>query len=116
MKENIFCFCDVLTDKAMFEKWQASQYSTVDEAFFERRKQTLHCLVRKVIKNEICEKDRTILEMYWYKGLTQRKIASRLGLSRSYVNRSLKKSKEIIYQNLKYVMFVLYGLDFNKEI
>lgn len=103
---------DFMSDKYSFETYQSEKYSKVDNDFSRKRRQMLVYLVRKIIKNELSETDRVIFELYWYHDLTQREIALLLGLSRSYVNRRLIKAKDIIRSNLKYVMTLLYGLDF----
>ncbi len=81
--------------------WQAEENGDVDEYILRERRRELHRLVKKVIKNELDEKDRLIVSLHWYKGYSKEEIAEIVGANRSTIFRRFEKINEIIYEKLK---------------
>lgn len=96
------------SERKAFSEWQANNYTDKDELLFEKRKAELNRLVRRVIKEELNEFDRKIVELHWYKGLSQSETAERMDVDRSTVNRHFSAINETIYEKLKYAIELIY--------
>ena len=59
-------------------------------------------ILRKVIANELTERQRTCLEMYYKRKMNTIKIAEKLGIYPSTAWRHIQKSKERIKNIMKY--------------
>ena len=115
MAENSFTQLDRLKAQEAFLLWQAEENCDIDEYILRERKQELHRLVKKVIKNELDERDRLLVSLHWYKGKSKEEIASIIGINRSTVFRRFEKINEIIYEKLKYALEYRYGDDFSQK-
>lgn len=104
-----------ISAKEAFDVWQAQQNIDIDDYILRRRRRELNELVRKVIKNELCEKDRLLVALHWYKGKSKDEIADIMGIDRSTVFRRFDKINDIIYEKLKYAIEYRYGDDFSKK-
>lgn len=107
--ENSFTQYDRLRAQEAFSLWQAEQNCDIDEYLFRQRQQELERLVRKVIKNELDERDQLIVSLYWYKGKTKDEIAKIVGSDRSTIFRRFDKINNIVYEKLKYAIEYRYG-------
>lgn len=113
---NSFSAADVDNAALAFSLWQGTQHETIDEYLLRKRKIELICLVKKVIKNELDEKDREIVDLHWYNGKNITDTAKVLGIDRSSVSRRLDKINDIIYDKLKYAMEYRYGKDYSSSV
>ena len=75
----------------------ASQQMRHNKALLEK-------LVRRVIRNELNDRDRLLVRLHWYQGKSKDEIAALLGVDRSTVHRGLERAGKIIYDNLKYAV------------
>ena len=103
-------------DDNAFMSWQARSREAEKEEMLLRRKEELQALVRKVIRNELDEFDRRLVELHWYKGLSKSAIAEMLGVDRTTVHRHFTKINETVYEKLKYAVELIYGRSGEKEI
>ena len=115
MSENSFTKMDRLKAQEAFSLWKAEENCDVEEYILRERKEELHRLVKKVIKNELSERDRLIVSLHWYKGKTKEEIAEIVGSDRSTIFRRFDKINDIIYEKLKYAIEYRYGDDFSKK-
>lgn len=115
MSENSFTKMDRLKAQEAFSLWKAQENCDVDEYILRERKEELHRLVKKVIKNELCEKDRLLVALHWYKGKTKEEIAEIVGSDRSTIFRRFEKINDIIYEKLKYAIEYRFGDDFSNK-
>lgn len=115
MTQNSFTQIESISAKEAFAVWQAQQNIDIDDYILRRRRRELNELVRKVIKNELCEKDRLIVALHWYKGKSKDEIADIIGVDRSTVFRRFDKINDIIYEKLKYAIEYRYGDDFSEK-
>lgn len=67
--------------------------------------ETLKRMVTLIIKQELSEKQRTILDMYFVRGLKYNQIAEILNVSKSTVSRTKSRALKTIYKILKYYDF-----------
>ncbi len=115
LTQNSFMQFESISAKEAFDVWQAQQNIDIDDYILRRRRRELNELVRKVIKNELCEKDRLLVALHWYKGKSKDEIADIMGIDRSTVFRRFDKINDIIYEKLKYAIEYRYGDDFSKK-
>lgn len=115
MTENSFTQYDILRAKEAFSLWQAEENSSVDEYLLRERREELQRLVKKVIKNELDERDRLLVLLHWYKGKTKDEIAVLIGQDRSTVYRRFEKINDVIYEKLKYAIEYRFGNDFSQK-
>ena len=114
MSSNIsFANVDELTAESQYNSWVADRCETLDEFMLRKRRIELNCLVKKVIENELNEKDRLIVKLYWSDRNTISEIAKTLGLDRSTVSKRLDRINEIVYDKLKYAIEYRYGKNFS---
>lgn len=69
-----------------------------------QNKAALERMVRRVIRNELCERDRLLVRLHWYQGKSKDEIAALCGIDRSTVQRRLERASGIIYDKLKYAL------------
>ncbi len=100
---------DAYTAESQYNSWQTKQYETLDEFMLRKRKIELIALVRKVVENELSEKDKTIITLHWYEGKTITQTAEVLGVDKSTVSKRLERINEIVYDKLKYALEYRYG-------
>lgn len=113
--QNSFTQIDNITAREAFAVWQAQQSIDIDDYILRKRRRELQELVKKVIKNELCEKDRLLVSLHWYKGKSKEEIAKIIGVDRSTVFRRFDKINDIIYEKLKYAIEYRYGDDFSSK-
>ena len=94
---------EYVLDIAAFEMWQHEDYDN------ERDDEAFKKIVIKVIQNELNEKQREILTLYYYNRLTQEEIAKLLNINTSAVCRYLKRIRRKLYGFLKYAAELHYG-------
>ena len=58
--------------------------------------------VRMAMQEELTDRQRELIEMYYLKGMSMTEIAHTLGLSPSTVSRTLKRGRERISKHFKY--------------
>lgn len=109
MTENSFKAYDYEMAQKSFRIWQAEQAKEIDDYLLRQRKSDLNKLIKRVIENELDEKDQTLVKLSWYEGMSKDQIAQMLGVSRSSVFRRLEKITEVIYEKLKYAVEYRYG-------
>ncbi len=67
--------------------------------------ETLKRMVALIIKQELTPRQRTILELYFVRGLKYFQIAKILNISKSSVSRTKKRAFNTIYKILRYYNF-----------
>lgn len=112
MEQNSFSEYDYALAAQAMGNWQAGNAQEIDEYILRKRKEELNRLVKKVIRNELDDKDRLIVHLYWYKNNTKDEIAEKLGVDRSTVFRRFEKINETIYDKLKYAIEYRFGNEF----
>lgn len=112
---NSFISSDYINAKESFLKWQGNISESVDSYVLRQRKAELNKLVREVIKNELSDYDKVIVNMRWYNNLSVAEIGEKLGVDRSTINRHLDKINETIYDKLKYALQYRYGKNYSHE-
>ncbi len=115
LSESSFEKFDRIKAKEAFALWQADENGEIDDYILRKRKDELNRLVRKVIKNELCERDRLLISLHWYQGKTKDEIAEIIGVDRSTVFRRFEKINSIIYEKLKYALEYRYGDEFSTK-
>lgn len=103
-------------DADAYKSWQANAREAEKEELLLKRKEDLQRLVRKVIRNELSEFDRKLVELHWYKGLSKSTIAEMMKLDRTTIHRHFTKINETVYEKLKYAVELIYGNNSEKEI
>lgn len=118
MRDNTNSFSKADIDNAAyaFSIWQGTQSETVDEYLLRKRKIELNCLLRKIIENELSEKDRKIVKHHWFEGLSVSQTAEILKVDRSTVSRRLEKINDMIYDKMKYAIEYRYGKDYSSSV
>ena len=58
--------------------------------------------MRDVIKNELTPRQREVINMRFFDGLSGNEIAGKLGLDHSTVSRTLARARKNVYDRLKY--------------
>lgn len=115
MAQNSFTKIEAISAKEAFAAWQAQESGEIEDYILRNRRRELQELVKKVIKNELCEKDRILVSLHWYKGKSKEEIAKILNVDRSTVFRRFEKINDIIYEKLKYAIEYRYGDDFSSK-
>lgn len=106
---NSFTSSDYINAKESFINWHGKINESVESYILRQRKAELRELVKKVVKNELSDYDRLIVNLRWYENLSVTEIAEKLGVDRSTVNRHLDKINNVIYDKLKYAIEYRYG-------
>lgn len=96
-------------DIKAFEIWQRENCNN------ERDSEAFEKIVMKAIQNELNEKQRKILYLYYYEKLTMKKIAELLKISVPTVCDYLKRSRHKLYGCLKYAAELYYGREIIKQ-
>lgn len=115
MAQNSFTKIEAISAKEAFAAWQVQESGEIEDYILRNRRRELQELVKKVIKNELCEKDRILVSLHWYKGKSKEEIAKILNVDRSTVFRRFEKINDIIYEKLKYAIEYRYGDDFSSK-
>ena len=110
---NSFTSSDYINAKESFINWQGKISESVDSYILRQRKAELRELVKRVVKNELSDYDRIIVNLRWYENYTTAEIAEKLGVDRSTVTRHLDKINNIIYDKLKYAIEYRYGRSYS---
>lgn len=63
---------------------------------------TLREQLGRALREEVTDRQRQILFLYYGEGMTMRQIAEALGLERSSVSRTLKRGEERIRRSMRY--------------
>lgn len=69
-----------------------------------RSRERLHALVRRVIREELSERDQLLVRLHWYRGKSMDEIARLVGTDRSAVYRRMDRIHRTIYDKLKYAV------------
>ena len=69
-----------------------------------RQRAALHALVRRVIREELNDRDRLLVRLHWYRGKSMDEIAKLTGADRSVVYRQMDRIHKTIYNSLKYAV------------
>lgn len=113
MNENTsFDEVDYETAKQQYNSWMSKQSESLDEFILRKRKIELISLVKKVIENELNEKDQEIVKLHWYENKTVTQTAEALGVDKSTISRRLDKINDVIYDKLKYAIEYRFGKDY----
>lgn len=80
-----------------------------------QQRAALSALVRRVIREELNEKDRLLIRLHWYRGKSADEIAQLIGLDRSVVYRRLDRIHKTIYDKLKYAVDFRFDEPFRSE-
>lgn len=113
MNENTsFDEVDYETARQQYNSWMSKQSESLDEFILRKRKIELISLVKKVIENELSEKDQEIVKLHWYENQTVTQTAATLGVDKSTISRRLDKINEVIYDKLKYAIEYRFGKDY----
>ena len=83
-----------------------------DALLMRKRKAELCTLLHKVIQNELCEQDRLLIRLHWYRGKTIDETAEILRLDRSSVYRRIERITATLFEKLKYALSYRYDDDF----
>lgn len=67
--------------------------------------------LRQAISSELTERQRQMVEEYYYHGLTVTETAKRFGVSKSTVSRHLSRSRERLKKALRYGMYIMWTED-----
>ena len=94
---------EYVLDIAAFEMWQREDYDN------ERDDEAFKKIVKRVIQNELNEKEKKIINLYYYDRLTQEEIAKLSNVNVSVVCRQLKRIRRKLYGFLKYAAELYYG-------
>lgn len=116
LTQNSFTQFENVSAMEAFAVWQAQQSIDIDDYILRKRRKELHELVRKVIKNELCEQDRLLVSLHWYKGKSKDEIAKIIGVDRSTIFRRFEKINDILYEKLKYAVEYRYGDGFSEKL
>ena len=111
---NSFTSSDYINAKESFINWKGKISESVDDYVLRQRKAELRELVKRVVKNELSDYDRMIVNLRWYENYTTAEIAEKLGVDRSTVTRHLDKINKIIYDKLKYAIEYRYGRSYSE--
>lgn len=112
MENNSFTQFDYAKAKKAFNIWNERKTDDLDDYVMRERKRELQFLIKKVINNELSEKDRLLVSLHWYKGKTKQEIAELVGVDRSTIFRRFEKINDIIYEKLRYAIEYRYGDSF----
>lgn len=113
MKENTsFDEVDYETARQQYNSWMSKQSESLDEFIVRKRKIELISLVKKVIENELNEKEKEIVRLHWYENKSVTQTAQILCVDKSTVSRRLDKINDIIYDKLKYAIEYRFGNDY----
>ena len=112
--ENSFDISDAYYAKQAFAAWQAKDAQELEDYIIRQRKAELNELVRRVIHNELCQQDRLLVRLHWYKGFSKEEIAKMTDMSRSAVYRRFDKINNTLYDSLKYAIEYRYGTESEK--
>lgn len=102
-------------------EFNKNAYQTYTERYYTKssisakKKSEFSSLLRRAIHNELSEVDAEMLNMYFFKGYTQREISKMFGVSCSTVNRRIDKSLDILYEKLKYAAEYRFGVVIEKR-
>ncbi len=103
------------TAQSQYDSWAAKKCETLDEFILRKRKIELNALVKKVLDNELSEKDKAIVRLHWYEGKSAKETAGILGIDKSTVSKRLDKINSIVYDKLKYAIEYRYGKQYSQE-
>ncbi len=107
---------DAFTAESQYNSWQTKQYESLDEFMLRKRRIELIALVKKIVKNELSEKDKTIITLHWYEGKTITQTAAVLGVDKSTVSKRLDRINEIVYDKMKYALEYRYGKEHSNTV
>lgn len=72
-----------------------------------RQSKALHKTLHLVIEQELSDRQREVLKLYYFEHMTLREIAEKLGLAMSSVFRTLTRAENSIRNHLKYCLLFL---------
>lgn len=103
---------DRVLNKEAYQRFTEQYHSKPVSA---KKKAEFSSLLRRAIHSELSEVDAEILNMYFFKGYTQREIAEVCGISYSSVSRRINKSLDTLYEKLKYAAEYRFGIVIEKR-
>ena len=68
----------------------------------QERLAELQAALAKALREEVTDRQRQVLFLYYVQGLNMRQIAEALGIERSTVSRTLKRGEERIRRRMRY--------------
>ena len=68
----------------------------------QNRIQEIHDALAKALREEVTDRQRQVLFLYYVQGMNMRQIAEALGVERSTVSRTLKRGEERIRRRMRY--------------
>lgn len=96
---------ETLLDRAAFEMWQREDCDNETDA------EEFKKIIIKVIQNELNEKEKEILCLYFYEKRTLAEIAKLFNVSIPAIWKCIKRIKRKLYGFLKYAAELYYGRD-----
>lgn len=115
-RTNSFSLSDMDNAAFVYNNWQGTRSESIDEYLLRKRKIELNCLLKKIISNELNDKDKEIVNFHWFEGRTISETAKILNVDRSTISRRLEKINEIIYDKMKYAIEYRYGKDYSSSV
>ena len=112
MTKNSFDFYDYWQTVNTFSRVFETEKAQLDDLLMRRRKAELFALVQKVIRNELCEEDRRLISLHWFRGMSVDALAQELALDRSSVYRRIERITNTLYEKMKYALSYRYDNDF----
>ena len=115
-RTNSFSLSDIDNAAYAYNNWQGTRSESIDEYLMRKRKIELNCLLKKIIANELNDKDKEIVKFHWFEGLSISETAKILNVDRSTISRRLDKINDIIYDKMKYAVEYRYGKDYSSSV
>ena len=115
-RTNSFSLSDIDSAAYAYNNWQGTRSESIDEYLMRKRKIELNCLLKKIIANELNDKDKEIVKFHWFEGLSISETAKILNVDRSTISRRLDKINDIIYDKMKYAVEYRYGRDYSSSV
>lgn len=106
---------DYVFEKKAFDDYQKEYQFHQTQFLTTKKKAEFNSLLKRAIHNELSDVDVEILNMYFFKGYTQREIAKVLGVNCSTVSRRINKSLDTLYEKLKYAAEYRFGIIIEKR-
>lgn len=88
----------------LFESEMLKTSKTIENSNSTKISNLKHIVI-SIIKNELSEKQRAILDMYFVKKMNCSQIANQLNVNKSTISRTKSRAFQTIYKILKYYNF-----------
>ena len=79
-----------------------NQCESPAEYAWRKRDVDMAILLEKAIENELTERQRLMIGLYYFKGMNIPKIAEMLGVNRSTVSRTISRGRRSILEKMKF--------------